>query len=67
VRYECSPAGCVEENLRRALLIARGDPTVFIARPISAGFLAATVLLLVMVVPAVWSKRKEALGAEARE
>jgi TctA family transporter len=48
------------------MLISRGDPTVFISRPISAGFLVATVLLLcVMVIPAVWSKRKEALAGDA--
>ena len=50
----------MEENLRRALLISRGDPTVFFTRPISAGFLIATVLLLiVMVLPAVRKKREE--------
>ena len=27
----------MEENLRRAMLIARGDATVFLTRPISAG------------------------------
>jgi TctA family transporter len=31
----------MEENLRRALLLSRGDPTVFATRPISAGLLAA--------------------------
>jgi TctA family transporter len=52
----------MEENLRRALLISRGDPTVFITRPISAGFLiAAAVLLLIMVLPAVRRKRDRAL------
>ena len=30
----------MEENLRRAMLIARGDATVFFTRPISAGLLA---------------------------
>src|SRR6185503_11701722 len=29
----------MEENLRRALLISRGDPTVFFTRPISLGFM----------------------------
>ena len=38
----------MEENLRRAMLIARGDPTVFITRPISAVLLAIAVLLLVL-------------------
>lgn len=53
----------MEENLRRALLISRGDPTVFFTRPISAAFLIATILLLVaMVLPAVRRKRAEAVA-----
>jgi putative tricarboxylic transport membrane protein len=52
----------MEENLRRALLISRGDPSVFVTRPISAVFLAATaLLLLVMVLPALRRKRDLAL------
>jgi TctA family transporter len=52
----------IEENLRRALLISRGDPSVFITRPISAAFLIATVLLLLlMVLPAVRKKREQAV------
>jgi TctA family transporter len=52
----------MEENLRRALLISRGDPSVFLTRPISAGFLIATALLLiVMVLPAIRKKRDQAL------
>jgi TctA family transporter len=54
----------MEENLRRALLISRGDPSVFVTRPISAGFLVATVLLLlVMILPAFKRKREKALDA----
>ena len=44
----------MEENLRRAMLISRGDPTVFFTRPISLGFIIATVLILViMALPAI--------------
>ena len=44
----------VEENLRRALQVSRGDPSVFVTRPISLGFIAATiVILIVMAAPAV--------------
>ena len=51
----------MEENLRRALLLSRGDWTVFATRPLSAGLLAAAVLLLVIVLlPSVKSKRAEA-------
>jgi putative tricarboxylic transport membrane protein len=39
----------LEENIRRAMLITRGDATAFIQRPISALFLIAAVLLLVGV------------------
>ncbi len=36
----------MEENLRRAMLIARGDVTVFVTRPISAGLLLALAAIL---------------------
>jgi putative tricarboxylic transport membrane protein len=53
----------MEENLRRALLISRGDPTVFFTRPISLGFMIATVLIvLIMVVPAVRARRAVITG-----
>ena len=42
----------VEENLRRALLLSRGDMATFIDRPISASVIAVTALLLVWT---VWS------------
>ncbi|MGJ3703584.1 tripartite tricarboxylate transporter permease [Variovorax sp. AFSI2.2] len=51
----------MEENLRRSLLLSRGDWSVFVTRPISASLLAAAALLLVIVLlPAVKSKREEA-------
>jgi TctA family transporter len=51
----------MEEFLRRALLLSRGDWSVFVTRPLSAGLLAAAVLLLVITfMPAVKSKREEA-------
>ena len=55
----------MEENLRRALLLSRGDWTVFGTRPLSAGLLAAAVLLLVVVLlPSIRSKREEAFVEE---
>ncbi len=70
MKLKCEPAPLIlafvlgplmEENLRRALLISRGDPTVFFTRPISAVFLGLTILLLVvMVLPAVRKKREVA-------
>jgi len=73
VKLECEPAPLIlgfilgplmEENLRRALLISRGDASVFVTRPISAGFLVATVLLLlVMILPAIKRKREAVLDS----
>jgi len=51
----------MEENLRRALLLSRGDWSVFVTRPLSAGLLVGAALLLVIVLlPSVKSKREEA-------
>jgi len=51
----------MEENLRRALLLSRGDWRVFVTRPLSAGLLVGAALLLVIVLlPSVKSKREEA-------
>jgi TctA family transporter len=56
----------MEENLRRALLLSRGDPLVFATRPISAGLLAAAVLLILLIaLPNIKSKREEAFQEEA--
>ena len=55
----------MEENLRRALLLSRGDWSVFVTRPLSGGLLAASLLLLVIVLlPSVKSKREEAFVEE---
>lgn len=55
----------MEEYLRRALLLSRGDWSVFVTRPLSASLLAASVLLLVIVLlPSVKSKREEAFVEE---
>jgi putative tricarboxylic transport membrane protein len=74
--YYCSKWGCepaplilgfvlgplMEENLRRAMLISRGDASVFFTRPISCGMLvAAFALLLMVVVPQFRKKRAEVL------
>jgi TctA family transporter len=50
----------MEENLRRSLLLSDGDPTVFITRPISCGFVVTTVALLALfIVPAFRKRRSE--------
>jgi TctA family transporter len=70
VKLACEPAPLIlgfilgpmmEENLRRAMLLSRGDATVFFTKPISAVLLAvAIVLLAVVLAPAVKKKREEA-------
>jgi putative tricarboxylic transport membrane protein len=55
----------IEENLRRALIISHGNPTVFFTRPISAASLIVTaVFLLMFVVPMFRKKRAEVLAEE---
>ncbi|HWA11901.1 MAG TPA: tripartite tricarboxylate transporter permease [Burkholderiales bacterium] len=70
IKLDCEPAPLLialvlgpmmEENLRRAMTLSRGDPSVFVTRPLSAGLLVVAALLLVMVVlPVVRRKREEA-------
>jgi len=71
LKLECEPAPLIlgfvlgpmmEENLRRALLISRGDAMVFVQEPISLAFLLiAAGLLIVLAAPAIRRKREEAL------
>ncbi|MGO3930437.1 tripartite tricarboxylate transporter permease [Rhodopseudomonas pseudopalustris] len=50
----------MEDNLRRALMIARGDVTVFVTRPLSASLLAVALLLLILaILPSLRRKRDE--------
>ncbi len=50
----------MEENLRRALLLSRGDWSTFATRPLSAGLLIAAVLMIVVVMlPSIRNKREE--------
>ncbi len=51
----------MEENLRRALLLSRGDWSVFVTRGLSATLLAmAALLLIIVLLPSVKNKREEA-------
>jgi len=54
----------MEENLRRAMLIARGDATVFATRPISAGLLAVALFLLVLAALPMIRKRRDEVFVE---
>jgi TctA family transporter len=50
----------MEENLRRALLITNGDPSIFVTRPISAAFLSFAAMLVVLaLLPALKTTRDE--------
>ena len=70
IKLKCEPAPLLlgfilgplmEENLRRALLLSRGDWSTFVTRPLSLGLLVAAVLLVVIVLsPAISKKRHEA-------
>ena len=73
-KLDCQPAPLIlgyvlgpmlEENLRRALLMAEGSFAVFVTRPISLVFLLASALLLVaMVVPSL-RKGRARMSAES--
>ncbi|CAN5860144.1 tripartite tricarboxylate transporter permease [soil metagenome] len=55
----------MEEYFRRAMLLSRGDPSVFIERPISLGLLITTGLLLIlMALPSIKKAREEAFQEE---
>ncbi len=69
MKLHCEPAPLLlgfvlgpmlEENLRRAMILGRGDPTTFVTRPISATLLVLTVAVLAIVLlPTVRKKRNE--------
>jgi TctA family transporter len=75
VKIGCEPAPMLlafilgplmEEYLRRAMLISRGNPLVFVQRPISATLLALAVLAMCTVlIPAFSKTREEAFKEEA--
>ena len=59
MRFGCEPAPLVlgfilgplmEENLRRSLVLSRGDPMIFLERPISAVLLVMTLVVIAMIV-----------------
>ncbi|WP_112874244.1 tripartite tricarboxylate transporter permease [Paracoccus endophyticus] len=50
----------LEENLRRAMILSRGDPTTFVTRPISLGLLLASLAVLALVfLPQIRKRRDE--------
>ncbi|MCA3055576.1 MAG: tripartite tricarboxylate transporter permease, partial [Rhodocyclaceae bacterium] len=74
IKLDCEPAPLLlgfilgpmmEENLRRAMLLSRGDAMTFLNRPLSATLLAISLLLLVIIMlPAIRKKREEAFVEE---
>ena len=74
IRFGCEPAPLLlgfvlgpllEEHLRRAMIISRGDPMIFIERPISATLLGLAVLAVVIaVLPSIRKKRDEVFVEE---
>tara|TARA_R110002020_G_scaffold36451_3_gene109608 strand:+ start:1953 stop:3458 length:1506 start_codon:yes stop_codon:yes gene_type:complete len=74
IRFGCEPAPLLlgfvlgpllEEHLRRAMIISRGDPTVFVTRPISATLLGLALLaVIVAVLPSIRRKRNEVFVEE---
>jgi TctA family transporter len=51
----------MEENLRRALLLSRGDWSTFVTRPLSAALLgAAVVMIIIVMLPSIKNKREQA-------
>jgi TctA family transporter len=75
VKLECEPAPMIlgfilgplmEENLRRAMLLSRGDPLVFFQKPISATFLVVSIILLAIIaLPNIRKRREEVFVEEA--
>ncbi|HMV22331.1 MAG TPA: tripartite tricarboxylate transporter permease [Rhodocyclaceae bacterium] len=73
-KLHCEPAPLIlgvilgpmmEENLRRALLLARGDWSTFVTRPLSAALiLAAAVLLATTISPAIRKRRNTTFQEE---
>jgi len=56
--------GPMEENLRRSLIISRGDYMVFLERPISCGFLLVALVLLASVALPFIKKRRATVFEE---
>ena len=56
----------VEENFRRALLLSRGDLMVFVQRPISAWFIGASALLILLQVWAFLRRGKARTSPKSR-
>jgi TctA family transporter len=73
-KFGCEPAPMMlgfilgpmmEEFLRRALLLSKGDPMTLVTRPVSGVMLAmAAIALFIVLTPALRKKREEAFAEE---
>jgi putative tricarboxylic transport membrane protein len=71
LKLDCEPAPLIlgfilgpmmEEQMRRAMMIHFGDVSIFFTRPLSAAFLiAAVILMLLIALPSLRAKREVAL------
>jgi TctA family transporter len=73
VKWRCEPAPLllafvlgplIEENLRRAMQISYGDPTIFFTRPISVTLLIMALCLLILVLLPAFKATREAAFQE---
>ena len=59
-------AVAVRGDLRRSMIISRGDPSIFVTRPISLTLLiGAALAILIAFLPAIREKREEVSGRPA--
>jgi len=56
----------LEPNFRRAMLLSRGDLSVFVTRPVACGFVAASALLVLLQLLAWWRRRRPGAPTSAR-
>src|SRR5690606_33834743 len=68
LKFGCEPAPLIlgfilgplmETNLRRSLQLSRGDPMIFLDRPISLALLIASVLVIALIVFPQFRKTRE--------
>jgi TctA family transporter len=64
----CSPAPLIlglvfgpllEQNFRRSMQLSRGDPTIFLTRPISLGILLIGVVMVVLITRSMYRARRK--------
>jgi TctA family transporter len=73
IKLDCEPTPFIlgfilgpmlEEHLRRAMILSRGDPTVLFTRPVSGSLLALAVICLILISVPHFSKKREEIFVE---